>query len=74
MLYYVQTGSLSIALNATSHKQAAMRAIRKQNNLGKFVIVGLEEIGQDNSSDSQMFFHTESLMDEDASCMMKLVE
>lgn len=74
MIFYVQTGNISVALNATSHKQAAMRVVRKEKNLGKFVIVGLEEIKIENSSGSHMFFHTDSLIDEECSCSMKIVE
>jgi hypothetical protein len=72
MLYYVQTGSINVTLLAHSHKQAAMRVVRKEKDLGKFVIVGLEEISEDNSS-SQMFFHTDSLMSESDECLLKLV-
>ena len=74
MLYYVQTGSINVSLNATSHKQAAMRVVRKEKNLGKFVIVGLEKIESENSSSSQMFFHTELLLDEECSYTMKIIE
>ena len=71
MLYYVQTGNINISLLANSHKQAAMRVVRKEKNLGKFVIVGLEEI-KEESSKSHMFFHTESLIDEDCECSIKI--
>lgn len=74
MIFYVQTGNVNLSLCATSHKQAAMRVVRKEKNLGKFVIVGLEKIDSENSSSSQMFFHTDSLIGEQCSCSMKIVE
>lgn len=74
MIFYVQTGSVSVVLSASSHKQAAMRVVRKEKNLGKFVIVGLEEINSEISSGSHMFFHTDSLMDEEDSCSMKIID
>lgn len=72
MLFYVQSGSINVTMPAHSHKQAAMRVVRKEKNLGKFVIVGLEEIKEENST-SQMFFHTESLINENDKCLMKIV-
>jgi len=69
MLYHVQTGSVVTTQNASSHKQAAMRVVRKHKEIGKFIIVGTEEIKDDESSKSQMFFHTESLLDECKSSM-----
>jgi hypothetical protein len=72
MLFYVQSGSINVTLLAHSHKQAAMRIVRKEKDLGKFVIVGLEEIKEDSAS-SQMFFHTDSLLNEKDKCLMRLV-
>jgi hypothetical protein len=72
MLFYVKSGSINVTLLAHSHKQAAMRIVRKEKDLGKLVIVGLEEINEDSSS-SQMFFHTDSLINENDECLMKLV-
>lgn len=73
MIYYVQTGSVATTQLASSHKQAAMRVIRKHKEIGKFIIVGTEEIKNDESSKSQMFFSTESLLD-DCKCCLKFVE
>jgi hypothetical protein len=73
MIYYVQTGSVATTQQANSHKQAAIRVVKKHKEIGKFIIVGTEEIKNDESSKSQMFFSTESLLDE-CKCCMRLVE
>lgn len=63
MLFYVQTGRISSTQHASSHKEAAIKFIKKQKQFGKFTIVSLEKITEENSS-SFMFFCTQTILEE----------
>ncbi len=64
MLYYVRTGSVDTTQYASSHKQAAVKTLKKFENFGMYVIVGVHDIDDDTQRGSQMFFHTDSLLEE----------
>jgi hypothetical protein len=63
MLFYVQTAEVSSTQIAKSHKEAAIKFIKKQRQFGKFTIVSSEKIVMENSS-SFMFFCTQNLLQE----------
>lgn len=63
MLFYVQTGNISTTQIAQNHKEAALAFLKKQKEFGRFTIVSLKEIIEENSS-VHMFFCTKTLLEE----------
>lgn len=68
MLYYVRTGSVDTTQYANSHKQAAVKTLKEFENFGMYVVVCVHHIDDDAQRGSQVFFHTDSLLDECGEC------
>lgn len=70
MLYYVKTGDVDTSVRASSHRHAAVKALRQcGKDLGMCVVVNEREISEENH-DSSVFFLTQSILDD---CSMKVV-
>jgi hypothetical protein len=70
MLYYVRTGEVDMSINSTSHRQAAIEALRNSDKcLGVCVMVNDREISEVDPEGS-VFFLTQSILDD---CSMRLV-
>jgi hypothetical protein len=70
MLYYVRTGNVDTSVNASSHRQAALKAIKQsEQDLGMCVMVNEQEISE-KTHGSSVFFLTQSILDE---CLMRVV-
>lgn len=64
MIYHVMTGDINTKTSADSHREAAIQAIRYSGEMpGMCVIVSEEEIFEHNS-DSNVYFMTDSIMQE----------
>lgn len=73
MMYHVRTGDLECTTNASSHKQAAMHAIRESNeDLGVLVVVNESRIDDQNEA-GNVYFLTQNILDELDQFGMKLV-
>lgn len=65
MLYHVRTGDINIKTAADNHRQAAIQAIRYSEEVpGICVIVSEQEILEEQSDDSHVYFVTDSIMEE----------
>lgn len=63
MLYYVKTGLIDTSLHATSHRQAAVKALSKsREECGVCVVVSDREIEEDNAH-RNVYFLTESILE-----------
>lgn len=70
MLYHVMTGDLSCTANASSHRQAAIKALKNcDKDLGVLVVVNEREITEEFDS-GNLYFLTQSILDD---CGMRLV-
>lgn len=70
MIYYVKTGELDTSVKATSHREAAVMAIKGSNKgLGELVMVNEREMSEEMLDDS-MFFLTDDILGD---CSMRLV-
>lgn len=70
MLYHVRTGGLECAVNAASHREAALKAIRSSDrDLGVLVVVNQRRM-DDVDHEGNVYFHTQSIIDD---CSMRLV-
>lgn len=64
MIYYVKTGDLDCATDASSHRQAAVQTIRNsREDLGMLVIVNENRIDERKEA-GNVYFLTQSILDE----------
>jgi hypothetical protein len=70
MLYYVRTGDLDCTAQATSHRHAAIKALKNcDKDLGVCLVVSEREINEDDIS-GNVYFLTQSILDD---CELRLV-
>lgn len=64
MLYYVRTGEIDTSIVADTPRQAAVGSIRASRGIPGVCVLVSEESIDGCRSDSHMFFHTDSIMEE----------
>lgn len=70
MIYYVKTGDLNSSVRATSHREAAVMALKgSDRGLGELVMVNGGDRSYEITEDS-VFFLTDDILSD---CSMKLV-
>jgi hypothetical protein len=70
MLYYVQSGEVETSVRASSHRQAAVKALKScGKDLGTCVMVNDREMSEEDY-DGVVFFLTRNILDD---CFMKIV-
>lgn len=70
MIYYVKTGEVDAAIEAGSHRQAAVKALKDcGKGVGVCVMVN-EEGGAEGFLGDSVFFLTQNILDE---CSMRVV-
>lgn len=70
MLYYVRTGDLDCTAHATSHRHAAIKAVRNcGKDLGVCLVVNEREIKEGDES-GNVYFLTENILED---CELRLV-
>lgn len=70
MIYYVKTGDLNSSVRATSHREAAVMALKgSEQGLGELVMVNGADRSYEITEDS-VFFLTDDILSD---CSMKLV-
>lgn len=70
MLYYVRSGDVDTSVRASSHRQAAVKALKSSDkDFGMCVMVNLTKMSEEIQDDS-VFFLTQNILDD---CSMKVV-
>lgn len=70
MLYHIQTGDLECTAHATSHRHAAIKALKNcDKDLGVCLVVNEREITEDDHS-GNVYFLTQSILED---CQMRLI-
>jgi len=73
VIYHVETGDLDCVINASSHKQAAMHAIKDSNkDLGVLVVVKEGHVAERAAAEN-IYFLTQNILDELDQFSMRLV-
>lgn len=68
MIYYVKTGEVDTSIEATSHRHAAVKALKGRSK-GLGVVVVVNDAEEESMSDG-VFFLTRNILEE---CSMRLV-